>query len=176
MKRVVKCLFIHHSTAWLILDAQHSPAFNSSTMPTFTSEVQFDIALMVAVELLSFYTYAKRRIAPDEAAAKAGGNDFLVNIGAVRSGFQNQLSNWFIRSTAKAWTLYGLIVYGWTLQSAQEKQWVRFALHAGCAISFIGFCGRLVCFKTLGKYFTFNLAIQEGQKVRWASARKQRPH
>lgn len=126
----------------------------------------YDIGLLAFTHLLGLYTFSPSRIAPPEASAKAQSRDTLISLGVVRTDAFGRLSNFAIRTAAPLWSFAGLCAYGWSLQSAADKAWIQQALRVGCAITIVGFLGRLICYHTLGKFFTFNLAVHSDHKVR----------
>lgn len=125
----------------------------------------YDIGLLTFTLLLGLYTYPPSRIAPPEAAAKAQSKDTLTSMGVVRTDALGRLWNFALRTAGPLWSLAGLCTYAWSLQTAADKVWIQRALRVGCTITIVGHVGRLICFHTLGKFFTFNLAVHSDHKV-----------
>lgn len=102
-----------------------------------------------------------------EAVAKGEASDRMSQAISVNLGKAGgQAKHWLVRAGPMTVTVIALWFKGWNgVQGFQHGQRLRKVFLAATALNIVGAALRLWCFKTLGKFFTFQLAVADDQKV-----------
>lgn len=118
-----------------------------------------DLAGITFATALSVRATSPPHFATDEAKSKARGRDSISNLGVTKRHVGRP-----IRLLPYLWVAKRLVEQSWG--NTEQAADVRKVFWVGNALICLGSIGRLVCHHTLGKFFTFDLAVQSDQKVR----------
>lgn len=113
-----------------------------------------------------------------EAVAKGEASDRMSQAITVNLGKTGgQVKHWLIRAGPMTTTVLGLWFKGWKgVDGFQHGDRLRNVFLAASALNILGAALRLWCFKTLGKFFTFQLAVADDQKVRMMQSKDHAHH
>ncbi|CAO1616591.1 unnamed protein product [Sympodiomycopsis kandeliae] len=101
------------------------------------------------------------QFAPPEAVQKVGDGDRLQHYLPDYTNLPGMLMYLSVRAGPQSAALIGLLLIGWKTSPPLYRKvfWIANGL------DLLGAALRLYCYRTLGKYFTFELAVHDGQKV-----------
>ncbi|CAO1616587.1 unnamed protein product [Sympodiomycopsis kandeliae] len=120
-----------------------------------------DILLSGVAQYLHYRSITPPHFPPREAIEKVGDGDTFRDKSIGSRSFRAKVMNLAIRAGPLAVTCVGLLLKGWKTSPSFSRKLFWFSN----TFILLGAGLRLYCFKVLGKYFTFALAVQDDQKV-----------
>lgn len=106
-----------------------------------------------------------------EGRARAQVDRMSSQIAIDLSSVKGKIIHWGIRAGPMVVTLAALWFKGW--QKMARPQQTRKLFWFANALTILGAGSRLWCYRLLGKYFTYELSIVDGQKVSVRGGRKE---
>lgn len=121
-------------------------------------------AIDLALSVVALYTSVKGTTAPFTAAQEERGkasNDWIRKLGITRISTIYHVA----LLAVTAWQSYKVLQMSDAAEAVWQYSGDRTMFRLMTVANILGGALRVLCFKTLGRFFTFDLAVQTGQKV-----------
>jgi protein-S-isoprenylcysteine O-methyltransferase Ste14 len=126
--------------------------------------MQSDKVIDIALSAVALYTSVKGTTAPFTAAQEERGkasNDWIRKLGITRISTVYHIA----LLAVTAWQSYRILQLDNAAVAVWQNSGDRIMFRLMTVANIMGGSLRVLCFRTLGRFFTFDLAVQTGQKV-----------